>query len=126
MINSSLSKIILQLGPFHTEMSFLGSIGHLMKGSVLEELLELIYSDNAVGHIVSGKAISRAWRGHSLVQSALYALIMSHAYNLPLPITEDRDNDLDLVYLEPGEDPQQYLDVNEDLKEIKNHARKTS
>ena len=100
-------------------MSFLGSIGHLMKGSGLEELLELIYSDNAVGHIVSGKAVSRAWRGHCLVQSALYALIMSHAYNLPFPITEDRDNDLDLVYLEPGEDPQQHLDVNEDLKEIK-------
>ena len=117
--NSSFSKIIFRLGPFHTEMSFLGSIGHLMKGSGLEELLELIYSDNAVGHIVSGKAVSRAWRGHSLVQSALYALVMSHTYNLPLPITEDRDNDLDLVYLEPGEDPQQHLDVNEDLKEIK-------
>ena len=67
--NSGLSKIILRLGPFHTEMSFLSSIGHLMKGS------------------------------------GLYALIMSHAYDFPLPVTENRDSDLDLVYLEPGEDP---------------------
>ena len=50
--NSSSSKIILRLGPFHTEMNFLGSIGHLMKGSGLEELFgaDLLY----------GKAVPRA------------------------------------------------------------------
>ena len=31
--NSQLKTIVLQLGSFHTSMSFLGSIGHLMFGS---------------------------------------------------------------------------------------------
>ena len=33
--NSDLRKIIVRLGAFHAEMSFLGSIGHLMAGSGL-------------------------------------------------------------------------------------------
>ena len=32
---SGLRNIVLRLGRFHTEMSFLGSIGHLMAGSGL-------------------------------------------------------------------------------------------
>lgn len=58
-------------------MSFPGCIGHLMQGTDLEEVLELIFTDFAVGHILSGKAISRAVRGHSLVPSSLYALPMA-------------------------------------------------
>ena len=66
-------------------MSFLGSIGHLMKGTGLEEVFELIYADNTVGQILNGKAVSRAERAHSLVQTALYALIMSDTYDIELP-----------------------------------------
>ena len=58
--DSDLRKMILRLGAFHTEMSFLGTIGHLMAGSGLRELLELIYASNAVDHILTGKAIARA------------------------------------------------------------------
>jgi len=32
-------------------MNFLGSIGHLMAGSGLQEVLELVYADNAVVHM---------------------------------------------------------------------------
>lgn len=36
-----LHNIVLRLGGFHAEMSFLGCIGHLMQGSGLAEFLEL-------------------------------------------------------------------------------------
>ena len=42
-LDSDLRRIVLRLGGFHTEMSFLGCIGHLMASSGLQELLELIY-----------------------------------------------------------------------------------
>ena len=66
-------------------MSFLGSIGHIMAGSFLQELLELGYAQNAVGHILSGKAISRAIRGHFLVDSALNALLTAEEFGVRLP-----------------------------------------
>ena len=48
-------KVVLRLGTFHMEMSYLGSIGHLMSGSGSVELLELIYALHAVQHIGTGK-----------------------------------------------------------------------
>ena len=66
-------------------MSFLGSIGHLMRGSGLQELLEVIYASNSVGHMLSGKAISRAVRGHLLVDAALNTMLVADLYNAPLP-----------------------------------------
>ena len=56
-------------------MSFLGSIGHVMGGSGLEELLEQIFAGNVIPHIMSGKAYSRALRGHLLVHTALLTLV---------------------------------------------------
>ena len=64
-------KIVCRLGGFHTMMSFLGSIGAMMKGSGLEEALETAYGPNAVTQMMSGKAVSRALRGHFLVEAAL-------------------------------------------------------
>ena len=46
--DSDLRQVVLRLGSFHTEMSFIGSIGHLIAESGLKELLELIYVPNAV------------------------------------------------------------------------------
>ena len=83
--NGDLQDIVLRLGGFHTEMSFLGSIGHIMVGSGLLELLELVYAQNAVGHMLSGKAISRAVKGHLLVDSALNALLTAKAFGVSLP-----------------------------------------
>ena len=56
---SLLKCIILQLGGFHVLMSFLGAIGHLMSGSGLEEILELVYAQNRVPKILCGKPIDR-------------------------------------------------------------------
>ena len=51
-------------------MSYLGSIGFIMESSWLSNALETVYGTNTVTHM-SGKAYSRAIRGHILVESAL-------------------------------------------------------
>ncbi|XP_068708169.1 uncharacterized protein [Montipora foliosa] len=89
--DSDLRKVILRLGAFHTEMSFLGTIGHLMAGSGLRELLELIYASNVVDHILTGKAIARAVRAHFIVDSALNALLYSAALGVPIPQLQHAD-----------------------------------
>ena len=68
--------IVCRLGGFHLLMSFLGSIGHLMGGSGIEELLEQIYAANVIHHVLSGKAYARALRGHLLVHTALLTIII--------------------------------------------------
>ena len=49
-----------------------------------QESLELIYTSNAVVHILSGKAIARAVRGHFLVDAALNAIILYSVFNVPI------------------------------------------
>ena len=51
--------VVLILGGFHTMMSFVSSIGALMKGSDLSECLEMEFGTNTVPKIIDGKAISR-------------------------------------------------------------------
>ena len=52
---------------FHTFMSFLGAVGDRMSGSGIEELLEMVYATNCVGHMMSGKVFARAIREHFLL-----------------------------------------------------------
>ena len=63
--------ILCRLGGFHTLMCFLGSISTSVKGSGFSECIQVVYGKSAVQHIVSGKAIARALRGHFLLQSPL-------------------------------------------------------
>ena len=79
---SQLKSIVLRPGTFHMQMSFLGCIGYLMQGTGLKETLEVTYAPNAVTHMMSGKAVSRAVRGHFIVNSALNALITSEAFGM--------------------------------------------
>ena len=72
-------NIVARLGGFHTVMSFLGSIGKMMKGSGIEELFAEVYAENSVEHIISSKAVSRALRAHFLVESALKCLLFDIA-----------------------------------------------
>ena len=85
--NSNIKSVVLRPGGLHLELSFLGAIGHLMAGSGLKELLEIVYADNAVSHMLSGKAIAWAIRGHFLVDAALNALLVSDAFNIPVTPT---------------------------------------
>ena len=73
--------IVCRLGGFHTLMSYLGSIGYIMKGSGLEELFEEVYAPNVIQHIMSGKAVKRAIRAHTLAQSALTILLLEDIAN---------------------------------------------
>ncbi|GFR65223.1 hypothetical protein ElyMa_005525300 [Elysia marginata] len=82
--DSHLRSLILQLGGFHTQMNYLGTIGHLMTGSGLRELLEVVYAPDGVVHMLSGKAVARAARGHLLVDSVLNALLASSAFGVDL------------------------------------------
>lgn len=75
--NSDLKKMVLRLERFHMCISFLGSIGHIMFRSGLQNTCELIYAKNAVPHNLSGKAVSRASRTHMLLETALSTLIQS-------------------------------------------------
>ena len=57
---SPIRRLILIVGAFHVVISLLGSNGHLMAGSGIKELFEMINAPKAVEQILSGKAISRA------------------------------------------------------------------
>ena len=81
--SSDLKSVVLWLGGLHIEMSFLGCIGHVMSGSGLKEVLELVYATNAVGHMLSGQALARAVRGHFLVDSVLNALLVNITFGSP-------------------------------------------
>ena len=72
---------MVRLGGFHTLMSYLGSIGKIMKGSELEELFEETYAPSTVPHLISGHAIARSCRGHTLAQSALTSTTMIQILN---------------------------------------------
>ena len=58
--SSPLKNMVIRVGGFHTEMSFLGCIGHIMTCSGLQDVIETIYAPNAVTHMISGKAVQRA------------------------------------------------------------------
>ena len=78
-------------------MSFLGSMGAVMKCSGLEEALSTIYGTNTVDHIFSGKAISKAIRAHILVESALTTKLLRNVFPAEYNFIQDNstpDGDL--------------------------------
>ncbi|KAL8591937.1 hypothetical protein ACOMHN_039990 [Nucella lapillus] len=94
--NIPLCSIVLRLGGFHCQMNFLGCIGRLMAGSGLKQVLEVAFASNSVIHMLSGKSVSRAVRGHFLVDTVLNALVTSIAFNIPLKtcsLTDAEDMD---------------------------------
>ena len=70
-------------------MSFLGNIGHLMIGTGLQELLEVIFAVNTVAYILSGKAVARAIRGHLLLDSGLHILLLCNLFETKLSLSSD-------------------------------------
>ena len=61
-------------------MSFMGSIGVLMKGSGLEGLFTEVYSENTVDHTFTGKAVSRALRAHFFADTSLTSLLLETVF----------------------------------------------
>ena len=70
-------------------MSFLGSIGNLMVGSGLSNVLETVYRKNADEHIMTGKAIARAIRGYFLIDAALNMILLKEL----IPVMQDNQHD---------------------------------
>ena len=56
-----------------------------MAASGLQQVLELIYTSNAVVHILFGQVIARAVQAHLIVDAALNALVISNTFNVSLP-----------------------------------------
>ena len=71
----NLQNIVLILGAFHSAMNLLGCIGKIMDNTGLKNVLEEIYGENAVCHMLQGKAYSRAVRGNLIVAHALSTLL---------------------------------------------------
>ena len=57
-------SINLMLGNFHTQGSFLGSMGYVMKNSGLAQAFATVYGEEPVKTILSGKSYERAMRAH--------------------------------------------------------------
>ena len=73
---STMKSCVLRLGGFHMCMSFLGTIGHIMQGSGLSSISELIYAEGSVPAIMGGKEMSRGTRAHILLYGTLMGLII--------------------------------------------------
>ena len=84
---SVLKNLVLMLGGFHTKMSFLGCVGYIMQGTGLTEVIEEIYAGNTVKHIMSGHAVSRAMRAHSIVDLSLNLIFLSIVYDFSIDNT---------------------------------------
>ncbi len=84
-IDSDMHKMVLRLGGFHAQMNFHVCIRHLMTGSGLQELLELIYAPKAVEKILAGQAVARATRRHFIVDVVLNAMLLSNLFGVPIP-----------------------------------------
>ena len=94
--SSHLKGIVLMLGCFHTLMNLLGAIGTLMEGTGLSNILETVYGGNAVGHMMTGKAVQRALRGHLLVDKCLHSQLITEVAkdNPEIPTLLDQAEEL--------------------------------
>ena len=48
-----------------------------MQGSGLREILEVVYGENAVNHMFTGKSVQRAFRGYFLVEKCINGMMVS-------------------------------------------------
>ena len=91
--DSNMKYMVMRLGGFHMPRSFLGSSGHMMADSGLQELIESAYASNTVSHMLTGKAVARAVRGHLLVDDALNTTITPDTYMYNVPVTTKQEAD---------------------------------
>ena len=82
--SSHLRRIVLMLGGFHEEMSALGSVGTIMDGSGIKDVLSTVYAEGSVEAMLSGKAVARAFRGHQLLDTALNIITLNKVLNIPI------------------------------------------
>lgn len=116
--NSCLKRVVLRLGGFHTLMSFLGAIGHIMAGSGLQFLLQQVYANNTVDHMLSGKAYARAVRGHLLVVAALNSVLMEKTYGHQVPSNKENVHEPSDIISTDGTSASDLEEATEPLHEV--------
>ena len=62
-------------------MSFLGSIGNMMKSSGIEDLFTEVYAENTFNNIMSVKAVSRALGAHFFTNPVLVTLSLEQIFD---------------------------------------------
>ena len=87
-----LNKLVIRLGGFHTLMSAVSSIFHTMRGSGIDEALGQIFGPNAIVHILSGKAISRALRVLYLLDACLTTKLLEQIIPACKEHCDENDN----------------------------------
>ena len=70
-------------------MSFLGTVGHLMQGSGLASIFDMIYADSTVPYILNGKAVSRATRAHLISYACLVGFQVAKQFGFDIIIEEN-------------------------------------
>lgn len=60
-------------------MSFLGSIGYIMSGSGIKEVLSTVYAMNSIDKMLSGHNFAQALHAHFLMHEALGHLLIQDA-----------------------------------------------
>ena len=80
-------------------------------------MLSLTYADNAVTHMLTGKAVERAVRGHSLVDAALNSMLVAKTYGVSLPLIQRNCVEFD-DSLQDEESMEESMDVESELEEV--------
>ncbi len=96
--NNNLKEIVSMLSCFHTFMNLLGAIGTLMKGTGLQRILEVVYGESTVVHMMTGKSVQRSFRGHLLVDKCLNYMIVSYMVKLNPKLAELVDKSEEMYY----------------------------
>ena len=110
-----IKNIVLLLGNFHTTYNLLGCIGKLMAGSGLSDILCNVYGESTVNQMLSGKAYSRALRGHLLMDQVLTTLIMIRMYDNDEMDVNSKSITLEQLYKEILESKITTCDLQENL-----------
>ena len=126
-IDEAKLEIVCRLRGFHTMMSFLGSVGNLMKESGLQEMFAEVYAGHTMIHMISGKAISRALRAHFLVGSALmtsFSKILIEEESIDISSFESLFDDVlagetDIARIDHVFESQDFMSFSKALKSLK-------
>ena len=73
---------VVSIWVLHATISCLSSVGIIMSGSAIEKALETCFGSLTVGHMLSGKCVSRAIRGHLFAESPLHSLLLHNFLTL--------------------------------------------
>ena len=73
-----------------------------------------MYAKNAVGHMLTGKAVARDVRGHFLVDAALNTLLVCNTFNIPLPVNTSIDDAVQTSDEPTGKEEQQENETRPD------------